>query len=301
MGKVPAGQMRCGLVALVGAPNVGKSSLMNALVGESVGIVSPKPNTTRMSVRGVAVHGNAQVVFVDTPGLNSSKGALDRALVQQAQGSAAEADVVALVIDGAKGFDDRAKDLLAKVGKGVPVVLIINKVDKLKPRSKVLALMTEAQEIGRFSTVFAVSATGGGGMKDVVPGIAALVPEGPWLFPPGQVTDVPLPVRLAEITRAVAMRFLHEEVPYSVAVLPHDIDDSGKPWVVQQLVVVGRAAHKPIVLGAGGSMLKRIGTAARQEMQEIVGMGIRLELEVEVREGWTDKLQMLTALGMDDA
>lgn len=297
---VPVSQMRCGLVALVGAPNVGKSSLLNALVGEAVGIVSPKPNTTRISVRGVATQGNAQVVFVDTPGLNTSKGALDRALVQQAQGSAAEADVVALVIDAAKGIDDRAKDILAKVGKGVPVVLVINKVDKLNPRSKVLGIMEQAQEIGRFSTVFAVSATGGGGMKDVLPGIAALVPEGPWLFPPGQVTDVPLPVRLAEMTRAVAMRFLHEEVPYSVAVLPVEIDTSGKPWVVQQLVVVGRAAHKPIVLGAKGAMLKRIGTAARQEMQEVLDKGIRLELEVDVREGWTDKLEMLNALRMDD-
>lgn len=297
---VDKAKMRCGLVALVGAPNVGKSSLMNKLVGEAVGIVSPKPNTTRISVRGVAVQGNAQVVFVDTPGLNTSKGAIDRALVQRAQGSAAEADVVALVIDAMKGFDDRAKDLLAKVGKGVPVALIINKVDKLQPRSKVLALMTQAQEIGRFSAVFAVSATTGGGMKDVLPGIAALVPEGPWLFPPGQVTDVPLPVRLAEMTRAVAMRYLHEEVPYSVAVLPVEIDDSEKPMLVQQLVVVGRAAHKPIVLGAKGAMLKRIGTQARQEMQALSGVGIRLELEVEVREGWTEKLEMLNALGMDD-
>lgn len=297
---VDKAKMRCGLVALVGAPNVGKSSLMNKLVGEAVGIVSPKPNTTRISVRGVAVQGNAQVVFVDTPGLNTSKGAIDRALVQRAQGSAAEADVVALVIDAMKGFDDRAKDLLAKVGKGVPVALIINKVDKLQPRSKVLALMTQAQEIGRFSAVFAVSATTGGGMKDVLPGIAALVPEGPWLFPPGQVTDVPLPVRLAEITRAVAMRYLHEEVPYSVAVLPVEIDDSEKPMLVQQLVVVGRAAHKPIVLGAKGAMLKRIGTQARQEMQALLDVGIRLELEVEVREGWTEKLEMLNALGMDD-
>ncbi|MFZ2587814.1 MAG: GTPase Era [Alphaproteobacteria bacterium] len=294
---------RCGLIALVGAPNVGKSTLINALVGERVGIVSSKPNTTRIVVRGVVTEGATQFVFVDTPGLNTSAKAFDRALVQQAQGSLAEADVVALVIDAGRGFDDRAMDIVARIQQGKrTAVLIINKVDRLVPRERVLPLMTRAAELGCFAEVLAVAAAnvnkkGGGGMKDVLPRLAKYVPEGPWLFPADMATDMPLYQRLAEITREQVMTYMHEEVPYAIAVVTDSVDDSGMPWLVQQRILLTREAHKPLVIGKGGSMLGRMGTAAREVMQDVLGTGVRLELHVEVSPDWQERAHLLYPAG----
>ena len=294
---------RCGLIAIVGAPNVGKSTLVNALVGEKLGIVSPKANTTRITVRGVITQGANQFILVDTPGLNSSQKAFDRALVQQAQGSVAEADIIALLIDAARGFDNRAMDIVAAIQKGQrKAVLIINKIDKLNPREKVLALMTRAAELNCFAEVLAIAASnvekkGGGGVKDVLPRLAAHLPEGPWLFPADQTTDMPMPQRLAEITREKVMLNLHEEVPYAIAVVTDDIDDTSKPLVVNQRILLAREAHKPLVLGKGGSMLQRIGTAARMDMQDILGTGVRLELHVEVAPDWQERVHLLYPAG----
>lgn len=293
---------RCGLVAIVGAPNVGKSTLINALVGEKVGIVSSKANTTRVVVRGVIAQGPNQFVLVDTPGLNTSQKAFDRALVQQAQGSLSDADVIALVIDASRGFDDRAMDIIRIIKDGKrKAVLIINKVDKLNPREKVLVLMTKAAELDCFAEVFAVAAAdvakkGGGGVKDILPRLVAHIPAGPWLFPADLATDMPLPQRLGEITREKVMTFLHEEVPYAIAVVTDDVDDSAKPVLVQQRILLAREAHKPLVIGKGGLMLQRIGTAAREDIQSILGTGVRLELHVEVSPDWQERAHLLYPL-----
>ncbi len=298
---------QCGLVALVGAPNVGKSSLLNALVGQHVGIVSPRANTTRLVVRGVVSHNTAQVVFVDTPGLNTSSKSFDRMLVQHARGALEDADVVALVLDAAKGFDARARDIMnsAKDRKHQKMVLILNKIDTVQPRSKLLALMTEAQEAGLFSEVFAVSATKEtrekGGLKDILPRLARLMPESPWLFPPEQTTDMPLPLRLAEMTREQAMRHLREELPYSVAVLSESIEepeDKAYPLEVNQRIVVARETHKGMVVGAGGQMLKSIGSAARETMQEVLGRRVRLNIVVRVEENWAERQGLLNEMGL---
>lgn len=290
---------RCGLVALVGAPNVGKSTLMNALLGSRVGIVSPKANTTRVVVRGVVMHHTAQLVLVDTPGLNHSTKAFDRALVQQARGSLRDADVVMLVIDALKGFDAEARALVENFKQGGQTyVLAINKMDKLTPRSKVLELMTLAQQAGCFARVFAVSASNGGGVDDIIPQLAPLLPEGPWLFDPAMRTDMPLPQRLAELTREQVMRFLHEEVPYAIGVVTTALDEQAAPVQVNQTLILAREAHKPLVIGKGGAMLERIGTAARAAMHEVLGRGVRLDLHVEVRERWLEQQDLLRDMGV---
>ncbi len=290
----------CGLVALVGAPNVGKSTLLNKLVGEKVGIVSPKANTTRMVVRGIVNHDMAQLVLVDTPGLNESKKSFDRMLVQQARGALLEADVVMLVVDAARGFDDRAREVIAQCKEsGTQIVLVLNKVDLVQPRSKLLGLMTEAQGIGIFKAVFAVDSQRGRGTDDIPAGIAKLLPEHPWLFPEEMKTDVPLPLRLAEVTREKAMRFLQQELPYGVGVLPGDmgVDDDGQ-MVIRQDVLVAHDRHKGMVIGNKGAMLQRIGSAAREDMEEILGQKVYLDLLVKVEPGWQERQALLQELGI---
>jgi len=291
---------RCGLVALVGLPNAGKSTLMNALMGEKVGIVSPKANTTRLVVRGIVAEGEAQLVLVDTPGLNSSAKAFDRLLVQQARGALDDADVVCLVVDAARGLEPKVMDLIEGLKQARrPVVLVLNKVDLVQPRAKLLPLMQQAQEIGIFKEVFAVDSLKEKGLQEIIARLARLVPEGPWLFPAGMATDVPLPLRLAEITREKAMFYLQQEVPYGVAVLPVEITDvPDEPLVVVERILVSAERYKGMVIGAGGQMLKKIGSAARQDMQEVLGRGVRLELEVQVEEGWMEKMNLLRELGV---
>lgn len=291
---------RCGLVALVGAPNVGKSTLLNKLVGEKVGIVSPKANTTRMVVRGVVTQEMAQLVLVDTPGLNESKKSFDRMLVQQARGALADADVVMLVIDAARGFDERAREVIGQCQEnGVAAVLVLNKVDLVQPRSKLLGLMQEAQAIGIFKAVFAVDSQRGKGTEDIVAGVAKLLPEQPWLFPAGMKTDVPMPLRLAEITREKAMRFLQQELPYGVGVLAGEMgtDDDGQ-MVVRQDVLVAMDRHKGMVIGNKGVMLQKIGSAARQDMEELLGQKVYLDLLVKVEPGWQERQALLQELGI---
>lgn len=290
---------RCGFIALVGAPNVGKSSILNALVGHKVGIVSAKPNTTRVVVRGITAYDSGQFVFVDTPGLNRSQSALERTLVQQAHAGAAEADIVALVIDATRGFDARANDIIDRIKKSKQTfVLIINKIDQLKPRTKVAGLLEEAQKMDCFTSVLIVSATTGNGLKDVLPTLAKLLPPSPWLFPPDMQTDIPTPVRLAEITREKAMQLLQDEVPYGIAVKTVAMDETAVPMKVNQTLMVAKEAHKAIVIGKKGDMLSRIGTAARKEMQDILGKGVRLEIQVETAAGWDERMELLREMGV---
>jgi GTPase len=299
---------RCGLIALVGAPNVGKSSLINALVGARVGIVSSKPNTTRLLVRGVITVGENQFVFVDTPGLNTSKTGLDKLLVHNARAALADADVIAVVIDAHKGFDARAKELMelhkSSPQKGQTMVLVLNKIDTVQPRSKLLALMEQASTAGVFTEVFAISALKDtpekGGLKDVLPRLARYVPAGPWLFPVGQTTDMPQNLRLAELTREQAMRHLSEELPYGVAVITDSMDVAPDGVLeVHQRVLVARENHQGMVVGKGGSMLERIGTAARLAMQDVLDKKVRLKLLVRTEAGWAERQALLHDVGLE--
>ena len=309
--------MRCGLIALVGAPNAGKSTLINALVGEKLGIVSPKPNTTRITVRGVVTHGDNQLIFMDTPGLNRSEKAFDRRLVQQGQGAGGEADVVVILREvkrrqAAAGGGKRrrpeeefgleremAEQALARKQK---VVVVLTKIDRLADKSMLLPLMTELQEWG-VDAVVPVSAVNGptkaSGVAQLLAVLEKMLPEGPWLFPAGQVTDMPLPLRLAELTREQAMRLLHQEIPYGVGVLTERIEEvEDGLTLVQQQLLVAKEQHKPMVLGNKGQMLKEIGTKARKEMQKVLGSGVRLELHVKVAERWLEREAWLREMGL---
>jgi GTP-binding protein Era len=288
---------KCGLIALAGAPNAGKSSLMNALVGEKVGIISPKANTTRVTVRGIATRDETQLIFMDTPGLSDGADGLNRLLVQQARGAMAEADVVCFLVDAARKHLPDFETL----GKGVAgkKVLVLTKVDLVKDKKKLLPILASVGEL--FDAVVPVSVHAEKTLDSLMKELLRLVPEGPWLFPHAQVTDMPLSLRLAELTREQAMRQLHEEVPYGVAVLPEsitDVTETDGPMLVRQTILVARDGHKGIVLGKGGAMLKEIGTRARMEMQKILGRGVRLELHVEVDEKWADRADLLQALGV---
>lgn len=297
--------MKCALVALVGLPNAGKSTLLNALVGEKVGIISPKPNTTRVTVRGVVTRDNTQLVLMDTPGLNESKKAFDRRLVQQATGALAEADVVVVLADVSawKPTEAKVKELIAQaVAHRQPVILALTKIDKMKDKSKLLPLLTQVTTWGATAVVPITALRGAiaaSGVERLVGEILRLAPSGPWLFPAGQTTDMPLKLRLAELTREQAMRLLHQELPYAVGVVTEQVQEVEEGlWHVQQQLLVAKDAHKAMVLGEGGQMLKNIGTRARKEMQSILGVGVRLDVHVKVAPRWLEREDWLREMGV---
>lgn len=304
---VPFEDMRCGLVALMGLPNAGKSTLMNALVGEKVGIISSKPNTTRVTVRGVVTEGVNQMIFMDTPGLNRSAKAFDRRLVQQAAGAAAEADIVVILFDGSTKLTAEIKQLAdSAIEKKQPVVVVVTKIDKFKDKSKLLPILTTLNDWGvnAIVPITAIKANDGGstkgtGVDRLLGEIVKLLPDGPWLFPPEQVTDMPLPLRLAELTREQAMRQLHQEIPYTLGVITELAEDTEDGMMlIRQQLLVSKEQHKPMVLGNGGQMLKKIGMYSRTEMEKILGKHVRLELHVKVAERWIEREQWLREMGV---
>lgn len=302
--------MKCALVALVGVPNAGKSTLMNALVGEKVGITSNKPNTTRVTVRGVLTEGVNQLIFMDTPGLNRSSKAFDRRLVQQAQGAAVEADILLILCDvsGMRGkpagtvwsFEKQLVE--AAKARKQKVILALTKIDMVKDKASLLPVLTALGDwnVDAVVPLTALKGSGkGSGLDRLVAELVKMVPAGPWLFPPEQVTDMPMNFRLAELTREQAMRLLHQEIPYGVGVVTEKIEEIEEGLLlVQQQLLVAKEQHKPMVLGAGGQMLKKIGMLARKEMQEVVGQGVRLELHVKVAERWLEREQWLREMGV---
>lgn len=312
--------MRCGLIALVGLPNAGKSTLMNALVGEKIGIISNKPNTTRVTVRGVLTKGDSQMVFMDTPGLNRSSKAFDRRLVQQAMGAAVEADIVVVLTElNAAGNDSLTVELQQLMDEAKKrqqkLLVLLTKVDKVKDKAKLLPTLTKMVEMGADAVVpvAAIKAEQGGGGKGsfkssgvdrVVAELLKMLPEGPWLFPADMTTDMPLPLRLAELTREQAMRQLHQEIPYGIGVMTGTVEEAvdeenGEAvTVVIQQILVSKEQHKPMVLGKGGQMLQKIGTFARLEMQKILGTRVRLDLHVKVAEKWLEREQWLREMGV---
>jgi len=278
-----------GFIAIVGAPNVGKSSLINRLVGTKVSIVSAKVQTTRTRVLGICIAGAVQVIFIDTPGIFQPRRRLDRAMVAAAWGGAGDADHVLLLVDAARGIDEDTRDIIDKLrGSGRRAVLAINKVDIVK-KPYLLALTATLQDPDLFTKTFMISATSGDGVNDLLAYLAGLLPAGPWLFPEDQVSDMPERLLAAEITREKLYLELHQELPYATTVETESWEYKPDGSIrISQVVYVERDTQKAIVLGKGGCQIKRIGVKARKELQEIMDTNVHLFVFVKVREKWGD-------------
>ncbi len=291
---------RCGFVALIGAPNVGKSTLVNALVGAKVSIVTPKVQTTRTLIRGIAMVGGAQLIFVDTPGIFSSRRRLERAMVRIALGSTQDADLVAVVIDSRRGLTDDDERILRELAElRAPKVLVLNKID-LVDKPALLALTRKLNETANFTATFMISALSGDGVADLKHWLAAHVPAGPWLYPEDQISDAPVRQLAAEITREKLYLRLHQELPYQSTVETEvwkELKDGSVR--VEQTVYVARDSQRKIVLGKGGQTVKAIGAAARAEIAAAIEQPVHLFLHVKVREGWTDDPERYRAMGLE--
>ncbi len=291
---------RCGFVALIGAPNAGKSTLANRLVGTKVTIVSHKVQTTRSIVRGIAMIGSSQIVLVDTPGIFKPKRRLDRAMVDTAWGGARDADIVALLIDAQKGIDEEAGALLAKLAEvRLPKILLLNKIDTVK-RESLLALAEAANKAVAFERTFMISALNGDGIEDLKAWLADAVPPGPFHYPEDEVSDVPLRQLAAEITREKLFERLHQELPYQATVETEKwTDQKNGSARVEQTIFVARDSQKKIVIGKGGATIKAISTAARKEISEIAEKPVHLFLFVKVRENWADDPERYRMMGIE--
>jgi GTPase len=286
---LPPEETRCGFAALVGAPNAGKSTLLNQLVGAKVSIVSRKAQTTRALVRGIAVDGPAQIILVDTPGIFRPKRKLDRAMVASALAGAADADVIALLIDSRRGLDEESEAILAQLSQAkAPKILILNKVD-LIARERLLALAAKLNEREKFDETFMVSALTGDGVADLRHALGASMQPSPWLYPEDQLSDAPLRLLAAEITREQIYERLHDELPYQSTVetdsWTNQKDGSAR---IEQTIFVARDGQKRIVIGEGGRTIKAIGQAARRQIAEAAEQPVHLFLFVKVRENWAD-------------
>ena len=291
---------RFGLVAVVGAPNAGKSTLVNALVGQKVAIVSPKAQTTRTRLMGVAIEGEAQILLVDTPGIFEPRRRLDRAMVAAAWGGTQDADVIALVIDAEAGFSHRIEGMLDTLkGRGEPKILVLNKVDAT-PKEKLLTLTAQLSARLEFEQIFMVSATTGDGVGDLKKALAARVPEGPWHFPEDQVSDATDRMLAAEVTREQLYLQLHAELPYASAVETEKYEERKDGSVaIHQQILVGRATQKAIVLGKGGTRIKQIGAAAREQLSQLLGRKVHLFLHVKVNPSWEEDRGLYREIGLD--
>ena len=291
---------RCGYVAILGAPNAGKSTLMNHFVGSKVSIVSPKVQTTRTRTLAIAMVGQAQLVFVDTPGIFEPKRRLEKAMVAAAWNGAEEADVVLLLVDAQRGADADVRRILDGLGNvRLPVFLVLNKIDQV-PRERLLALTAEFIAMRSFAGVFFISALEGDGVNDVKQAIAEALPEAHWLYPEDQLTDISERLLASEITREKLFLRLHQELPYNLTVETETWKDQKDGSArVEQVIYVTREGHKPIVLGKGGQTIKAIGALARHEMEKVLDRRIHLFLFVKVRENWTDDPERYRAMGLD--
>jgi GTPase len=294
------GDTRCGFVALIGAPNAGKSTLLNALVGSKVTIVSHKVQTTRALIRGITLQGKAQIIFVDTPGIFAPKRRLDRAMVTTAWSGAHEADLVGVLIDARKGIDEEAEALLERLAEvKTKKILILNKID-LVPRDTLLLLTKIGNEKAKFESTFMISALTGDGVADLKDWLGERMPPGPWLYPPDQMSDAPVRQLAAEITREKLFERLHQELPYHSTVETESWKELRAGDVrVEQTIYVERESQRKIVLGKGGTTIKAIGAAARREIAEIAEKPVHLFLFVKVREGWGDDPERYRGMGLE--
>ena len=294
------GNTSCGFVALIGAPNAGKSTLLNGLVGSKVSIISHKVQTTRALIRGIAVEGQSQLMFVDTPGIFSPRRRLDRAMVTTAWSGAHEADLVGVLIDSRKGVDEEAEGILARLGDvKPPKLLILNKIDVVA-KEALLDLAKAANAAAKFEATFMVSALTGDGVADLKVWLAQRVPPGPWLYPPEQMSDAPIRQLAAEITREKLFERLHQELPYHSTVETESWKELRAGDIrIEQTIYVERESQRKIVLGKGGQTIKAIGEAARREIAEIVEAKVHLFLFVKVREGWGEDPERYRAMGLE--
>ncbi len=291
---------RCGVVAVIGAPNAGKSTLVNALVGQKVAITSAKAQTTRARLLGIALAGDAQIILVDTPGIFAPKRRLDRAMVSAAWEGAKEADAIVLVVDPLKQRRHELEPLLeALKDRAERKLLVLNKVDA-SAKEPLLALAQDLTAKVDFAEVFFVSALSGDGVPELKAHLASLMPEGPWHYPEDQVSDASERLLAAEVTREQLYRQLHEELPYDSAVRPesYQVRKDGSVEIHQQ-IVVGRDSQKPIVLGKRGARIKAIGEAARNELSEMLGVKVHLFLHVKVDEKWAESREIYEEIGLD--
>jgi GTPase len=290
----------CGFVALIGAPNVGKSTLVNALVGSKVTIVSRKVQTTRALIRGIVIENNAQIILVDTPGIFSPKRRLDRAMVSTAWSGAHDADLVCVLLDAKVGIDEEADAILTKVaGVGHEKILVLNKID-LVPREKLLALAKAANDRLAFAQTFMISALSGDGVGDLRHALAEMVPAGPFHYPEDQMSDAPMRQLAAEITREKIYRQLHQELPYQSTVETDSWTERKDNSIrIEQTIFVERESQRKIVLGKGGATIKAIGAESRKEIAEITGVPVHLFLFVKVRENWGDDPDRYREMGLD--
>lgn len=294
-------ETRAGFVALIGEPNAGKSTLLNRMVGAKVSIVTHKVQTTRARIRGVAIEGPAQLVFVDTPGLFKPRRRLDRAMVAAAWGGAADADVVVLMIEAHRGVTAGVKTILAALSEraGGPVALAINKIDKVKTEA-LLRLTQEMNEAYPFAETFLISAERGHGCDDLRKWLAKAVPAGPWLYPEDQLSDLPMRMIAAEMTREKLTLRLHQELPYQLTVETENWEErKDGSCKIDQLIYVMRDGHKGIVLGNKGETIKAVGRAARAELEEFLGRKVHLFLQVKVRPGWLEESERYSEMGLD--
>jgi GTP-binding protein Era len=291
---------RCGFVALIGAPNVGKSTLVNALVGSKVTIVSRKVQTTRALIRGIVVEDQAQIILVDTPGIFAPKRRLDRAMVSTAWSGAHDADLVCVLLDARAGIDEEADAILTKLGSVKhPKILVINKID-LVAREKLLTLAQKANERLAFQQTFMIAALSGDGVDDLRRTLASAVPEGPFHYPEDQMSDAPLRHLAAEITREKIYRKLHQELPYQSTVETDTwTERKDKSIRIEQTIFVERESQRKIVLGKSGATIKAIGADSRREIAEIVGQPVHLFLFVKVRDGWGDDPERYREMGLE--
>jgi GTPase len=298
-GAVPAAT-RCGFVALIGAPNVGKSTLVNALVGSKVTIVSRKVQTTRALIRGIVIEENAQIILVDTPGIFVPKRRLDRAMVSTAWSGAHDADLVCLLLDARQGIDAEADAILAAIaGVRHERILVLNKIDLL-PREELLALAKSANEREKFARTFMISALSGDGVGDLRRALAQMVPPGPFLYPEDQMSDAPMRHLAAEITREKIFQKLHQELPYQSTVETDSWSErKDKSVRIEQTIFVERESQRKIVLGKGGATIKSIGAQARKEIADILGVPVHLFLFVKVRQDWGDDPDRYREMGLE--
>jgi GTP-binding protein Era len=300
--KVKPVATRCGFVAVIGAPNAGKSTLVNRLVGAKVSIVSPKVQTTRSRVLGIAIRENAQILFVDTPGIFAPRRRLDRAMVAAAWRGAGDADLVVLLIDASHRQPDEETTRIIEDLKRADrkIILALNKVDLIKQRERLLALAAEMDRTGCFSDIFMISAETGDGVEDLMRLLISRLPAGPWLYPEDQITDVPLRLLAAEVTREHLFRQLHQEVPYALTVETESWEDFQDGSVkIQQVILVEREGQKAIVIGKGGARAKAVREAAQAELQEMLERRVHLFLAVKVRENWSEERERYKDLGLD--
>ncbi len=291
---------RCGFIALVGAPNAGKSTLLNALVGTKVSIVTHKAQTTRAQIRGVVTEGEGQVVFIDTPGIFAPKRRLDRAMVEAAWGGAGDADLVAFIVDVERGITPEIETLIAGLEKVPhPKVLVLNKIDLIE-REKLLAFAERLNAMLTFEGTFMISALSGDGVKDFLDWCLKRIPLGPWHFPEDQLTDLTLALTAAEVTREKLFLRIHDEIPYNATVETESfkVQKDGS-YRIDQVIYVTRDTHKKIVLGAGGRAIKAIGADARAELMQMYEVPVHLFLFVKVREKWGEDPERYREMGLE--